>query len=285
MKLVALLVTLLAAAHAYADDCAPQVTLDGDATLVARLGPELAARGIATSGNCPARVARIERRDGMLVISISDDARTVSEIKTAAAVIESFVRDDVGSPLLAIRMPPRARATEVALAPSTPAPQLPRGWHFFGGFEASLASDHSRWMGMQLGACRMIGVLCAAVRLRGGTVTNDEGQWTTTRRHTGEFLVGFDIPFRIRSYLLMPGVALGYGDLTTKTDEMSSRSNNFRGQAHVSLSVPLTRSLALDLYTAVTLVQQVEREPGYMTTIGEPLGYLRFGVAMRYGSR
>lgn len=282
MKTVALLV-LLVAVRAYAQDCAPQVRLDGDAVLVAQLGAELAGRGIATSGDCPARVARVERRDGTLVITISDAARAVSEIKTAAAVIESFVRDDVGSPLLAIRDTPRRKPETVASGP--PVPQLPRGWHFFGGMEASIASDHSRWMGMQLGACRMIGVLCAAVRLRGGAVTSDHGPWSSAHRDAGELLLGFDIPFRIGGFLLTPGVALGFGDITTKTGETPSRSNNFRGQVHAAFSVPLSRSFALDLSVAGTLAQQVERDPGYMTTIAEPLGYLRFGVGVRYGRR
>jgi hypothetical protein len=278
------LLLLLLAVRAYADDCPPQVTLDGDATLVAQLDLELAGRGIATSGNCPARIAKIERHGDTLVISISDAARTVSEIKTAAAVIESFVRDDVGSPLLAVRMPPRPRVEQGSPA-APPAPQLPRGWHFFGGLEASVASDHSRWMGMQLGACRMIGVLCAAVRLRGGAVTSDAGPWSATRRNAGELLLGFDIPFRMSRFLLTPGVALGFGDIETKTADVQSRSNNFRGQVHVSLSVPLTRAFALDIYASGTLAQQVDREPGYMTTLQEPLGYLRFGVGVRYGIR
>jgi hypothetical protein len=280
MKRLVLIATLWLGLTGRADACPPTVILDGDAVLVAQLGAELAGRGIATSGRCPARQVHVERRGGVLVISIADDARAVSEIRTAAAVVESFVRD-VGSPLLEIRPVRKASAPVIA----NPAPQLPRGWHFFGGLEASVASDRTTWMGGQIGACRMIGVLCAAVRLRGGAVASDEGRWTTTRRKSGELLVGFDIPFRIRGYLLTPGVALGFGDITTESGTAPSRSSNFRAQVHVTFSIPLTRTLAIDLYTAGTLAQQVEREPGYMTTIDEPLGYLRFGLAMRYGSR
>ena len=69
------------------------------------------------------------------------------------------------------------------------------------------------------------------------------------------------------------------------TGDEPSRSNNFRGQAHVSLAVPLSRSFALDISVAGTLTQQVDREPGYMTNLDEPLGYLRLGVGVRYGSR
>ena len=284
MKAIVITAILLASIPARADDCEPAVILDGDAVLVAQLGAELAGRGIAVAGSCSARVARIERRGDLLVVSIADAARTVSEIKTAAAVIESFVRDDVGSPLLAIRFLPRTHAARAEVTASPP-PQLPRGWQFFGGLEASIASDRTPWVGGQIGACRMIGVLCAAVRLRGGAVASDERQWSTTRRKSGELLAGFDIPFRIRAYLLTPGVALGFGDILTKSGGEPSRSSNFRAQLHLTLSVPLTTSLAVDIYTAGTLGQQVEREAGYMTTIDEPLGYLRFGLAMRYGRR
>jgi hypothetical protein len=210
-------------------------------------------------------------------------------------VIESFVRDDVGSPLLAIR-PAAAAPAPVRVAPAPvraaldeprtpPPPKLPTGWHFFGGIETSLANDGTRWMGMSVGACVMLGPLCAAVRLRGNAVKNERGVWDVANRKSGEILVGLDVPFRLGRFLLTPGVATGGGDVTTKADAPTSRSNNFRAQAHVSLSIPLTTSLAVDVYITGTLAQQVEREPGYMTTIEEPYGFLRFGLGMRYGDR
>jgi hypothetical protein len=212
----------------------------------------------------------------------------VREVQTAAAVIESFVRDDVGSPLLAIRPVAAAPApVRAALAEPPPRarPRLPTGWHFFGGLETSFANDGTQWMGMSLGACVMLGPLCAAARLRGGSVVAEHGVWDLADRRSGEILVGLDVPFRLGRFLLTPGVAAGTGDVTTKADAPTSRSSYFRAETHVALSIPLTTSLAVDVYVAGTLAQQVEREPGYMTTIEEPYGYLRFGLGMRYGDR
>jgi hypothetical protein len=140
-------------------------------------------------------------------------------------------------------------------------------------------------MGMSLGACVMLGPLCAAVRLRGTGVENEHGVWDVTDRESGELLFGLDVPFRLGRFLLTPGVAAGPGGVATGDDAPTSRSSNFRAQAHASLSIPLTTSFAVEVYIAGTLAQQVEREPGYMTTIEEPYGFLRFGLGMRYGDR
>lgn len=290
MRIALLVIVFAAAAPARADTCA---TLDGDPSLVRSIGAELAERGIGHDTDC-ARVAHVERRGGELVISIANITRTVRGVGTAATVIESFVREDVGSPLLAIRAVERP---EVAIEEKNkkppdiaqPAPLVGgrSGWHLFAGLESSLASDGTGWGGMQLGACVMLGPFCAGARLRGTAVASEDAVWGMLHRKSSEALLGVDIPFSIGRFLLMPGVAAGWGGVTTKdTPESRSRSNNFRAQLHTSFSIPITSSLAIDIYVAGTLVQQVEREPGYMDALpDEPYGFLRAGVGVRYGRR
>lgn len=285
MRALVIAFVIAASASARADSCPPSVVLDGDPALVAQLGTMLAKRGIAVTGPCPSHVVHVEWRDDRLVVSIASASRTVRELQTAATVIESFVREDVASPLLEIRpiVVARPRSIEKEVAPRA-RPRPPEGWHLFGGLESSFANDGTRWMGASVGACVMLGPLCGAVRLRGNAVENERGVWGTTSRKSAEVMFGFDVPFRAGRFLLSPGVAAGYGALTTDEDA-ASRSNNLRAQAHVTLSIPLTRSLAVDVFVTGTLAQQVEREPGYMTTIEEPFGFMRFGLGMRYGER
>jgi len=298
---LAILVSLLLASTARAEPC---VNLDGDATLIAAIGRELVGRGIGLEGDCPRM--RVERRGEAIVVSIVDPSRepierSVREVPTAAAVIESFVRSDVGSPLLAIRAPSVAEIAVVKRAPvverapivesAAPKarPALPTGAHWFAGLETSLATDGTHWNGFQLGGCAMLGPLCLGGRTRGAVVVSDGMVWDQARRKSFEVLASVDVPLSAGRFLLMPGVAAGLGPLMTKPSSEATtenNSNNLRAEVHVSLSVPLTRSLAFDFNLVGTLVQQIQRDPGYVdASPPEPLGFLRFGVAMRYGRR
>ncbi|MDX2087786.1 MAG: hypothetical protein SFX73_08050 [Kofleriaceae bacterium] len=289
---LAVVMAVTSAAPAYAETCALAVALEGDAQLVATLGAELAGRGIEIRPTCTDHTARVERRGDALAISIIEAAhapveRVVRGMKTAAAVVESYVRDDVGTPLLEVRTPsprPPAPAETPSEAPKRSAELT--GVHVFGVFESSVANDGTAWGGMHVGACIMVGRLCAGGRLRGSTVSTEDKFWSQTRRKSGEMMVGLDVPFRLRRFLLTPGAAAGVGDVTTGPREMRSRSANFRAEAHVAFSVPLSKSFALDLSVVGTLAQQVKREPGYMDDVpAEPFGFLRFGVGVRWGRR
>jgi len=284
-SLVALAPSLAAA------ECRPTVTLVGDAALVASIGTDLVGRGIAIerAGSCPATSATIERRDDGLVVWISDASREVREVQTAAAVIESFVRDDVGSPLLAAR--PIARHTyddDLAL----PAPLVwPSGLHLVAGLETSFANDATEWLGVRLSACYMIGPLCPGVRLRGSAVANEEDDdWDPTwRRKSSELLVAIDAPIRVGTYLVTLGVAGGIGGVSTKNNPVvPNRSSGFRAEAMLAVSIPLSPKLALDVYATATAAQKVENEVGFAAedmVPPEPVGFLRLGVAMRWGRR
>lgn len=291
--LIALGVLALAASEASADPCPPAVDLSGDANLVESVGAELRKRGIATTGSCDGRQAIVSRDGDDVVVDIDSASRSVRGVGTAAAVIESFVREEVSSPLLAARRAPVLSAPErpdvlVVVAER----ERPSGWHFTAIGEATIANDGSGWGGMAFGACRMIGPLCPGVRLRGSMVTGDDPNDGMYRK-ASDLLVGLDVPFTIGRFLVMPGVAGGIGGMTTNNRAMDdggswypSTSNNLRAQVHASVSVPLTRTLALDVMVAGTLGQQVAREPGYMDAVpAEPFAFLRFGVGLRYGSR
>ncbi|CAN5915166.1 hypothetical protein BH11MYX2_BH11MYX2_05460 [soil metagenome] len=293
---------LACAGIASASPCAPAVRLDGDAALVASVGKELSDRGISlTPRSCPAVDARLERRDQMIVVQMTNDERVVGGADTAATVIESFARhDDVGSPLLAIQPVPHTvalaehpvNADEPFLERATE-PSLPRGWHAFAGFESSYASDNSGWLGFQLGVCKMVGPICIAGRLRSGA--SNDGAEAIVRRNATELMVGIDVPFEIHGWMISPGFGAGPSHTITELDSGSRFStNNLRADAHATLSIPLTTRFAIDVTLAANLLQQISVDERHLTTNdtaqpmelpSEPWGFLRLGVALRYGRR
>ncbi|HEY4183330.1 MAG TPA: hypothetical protein VGM90_41185 [Kofleriaceae bacterium] len=288
---IALGSVLLCASTAGAAPCPPSVHLDGEATLVASVGKALLDRGISlTPDSCPAVAAHVAQRDQMIVVQLTDDERVVRGPETAATVIESFARsDDVGSPLLAIQTVPHSSFDEPSLTARAVEPgALPRGLHAFAGLETSYASDNSTWLGFQIGVCKMVGPICLAGRLRSGA--SNDGAMGITRRNASELLVGIDVPFQIHGWLLSPGFGAGPSHTITELDNGSQFStNNLRADAHATLSIPLTARFAVDVTFAANLLQQISvderRGDTGMVLPSEPWGFLRLGVALRYGHR
>src|SRR5450432_683376 len=93
-----------------AEACVPTVRLGGDPTRVAEVSAALAARGVETTAmsGCPVVAVTLEARGKTTLVSMtgSDErvlSRAVTDARTAATVIESWVRTDVEAPLLARR--------------------------------------------------------------------------------------------------------------------------------------------------------------------------------------
>ncbi|HVR03468.1 MAG TPA: hypothetical protein VMT47_15130 [Polyangia bacterium] len=278
--------------------CPPTVRLSGDEALVAEVTPVLVERGIALDeGGCPALVITLVKRGQTIVVSDASgvgpaSAREVTDVRTAATVIESWVRTDVEAPLLEPRPsrdaePPGGASTVVAAAP----PVRGRGLQVFAAGEAAVASDHSDWLGFELGACLMLGRACAGARARFSAVADGPGPWErAVDRQLVEALVGLDLPLRLGRATLWPGLALGAG--RGQTHEESAEGNQegdqvtigLRGELHLSLSVAVSRSLAAETNLSVEATQTVRTE----STSREPLpGDARLlayaGVGLRFG--
>lgn len=282
------------AGRAGAETCPPAVALDGDAALIGVVGDVLAARGIAIEpAGCPAVAARIERRGDALVVDVAGPGgaavqRVVGNTATAATVIESFSRSDVGTPLLAARAVRRdepAVAAELDAAPASASSA--RGIHVFGAFETSFASDGTAWLGAHVGACVMIGRICAAARLRGAGVVGGPGAWEDVYERRGtELLFGVDIPFAIGGWTFSPGFAAGLGQMHTRGGDrdMRAETGGPRADVHATLSIPVG-GMAIDLFGAADLTQEtrVEWGPTMAPLPDEPRLLVRFGAGLRYG--
>ncbi|MFN0246734.1 MAG: hypothetical protein ACKV2T_07480 [Kofleriaceae bacterium] len=286
-------------ASARAEVCPPAVSLNGDSHATVAVGELLTARGIDVDGsNCKVLHAKLSERGSTIVIDVTQAdgttiQRVVDDTITAATVIESFTRTDVGDPLLATRpVPPPPVVTELE-AKARPAPRPPRGVHLSTAIETSFGSDRTRWTGVHVGACVVLGPICAGGRVRGAGVTWDPWEGDIERRST-ELLAGIDIPFAVRSWRFTPGFAAGLGHMQTSVAREGMRgirveSGGVRADVHASLSIPLWRHLALDLFAAADLTQETraldrsEIDETMIDIPDEPRLLLRFGIGLSYG--
>ncbi len=290
----ALLFVLAAFGHARADACPPAVVLEGDAGAIETVGEILGARGISLAPSHCAIHATIAARGDEIAIEVRQADGTVIERSaqdagTAATVIESFTRSD-GDPLLESRpVPASPRPTiEMAMTAQPPA-RSPRGVRLSTAFESSFGSDHTRWSGMHLGACIMLGPICAGARLRAAGVTHDP--WTDDiERQSIELLAGIDVPFALGRWTFMPGFAAGLGQMHTRVGDRHTETGGVRADVHATLSIPLWRRLALDLFAAADLTQETRGAWNDEMMLTEPVDIpdeprllLRFGLGLSYG--
>lgn len=257
--------------------CPPAVQLVGDPALVAEVARVLGARGIATEpAGCAVVKARVEERDGAIAIAIESVQaieREVREIETAATVIESFARDDA-APLLAVRV---VRPAPVPVATR-------RRLHLFAGLESALGSDRSRWVGLHAGGCWRVGVVCIAARARSSHRADERGMepW----RESWEALFGIDVPFAIGRWSVEPGIGFGPSGMRTRGSSDGAYTNGLRGEAHVTMSIPVAALFAIDVHVAANLLQSIHFDDrGNGTLPPEPWGFARLGVGLRYGAR
>ncbi|HEU4733303.1 MAG TPA: hypothetical protein VFT22_35670 [Kofleriaceae bacterium] len=294
---------------ARAEPCPPAVVLAGDEAVVAPVRAQLGAHGIADeTARCPGLHARVERRGPLLVVGIEgpDGApieREVREAATAATVIESWARSDVAAPLLAARELPEADEAAAIGAPvvaassraEQPGPPGASGIQLFGAEETSVASDRTVWQGLSLGACVMLGPVCAAARVHGGKVISKPSSWEGLRRKGAEVYAGIDIPIALGRTRLTPGFAAGYGMILTHRgsdgDRMGVEISGPRAEAHAAFSLPLSAHIAIDLVLTATLTQATEIESHGQQTFdptiefpSEPRAFVRFAVGVRYGA-
>ena len=305
-----LAILLITARVARAGTCPPAVALTGDDDTVRAVREQLAARGITgETPSCPALRAQIERRGAQLVVRMVPAAqpgvpgrgigpgieRVIGGPQTAATVIESWVRGDVASSLLGPRDVPTPDAAPPPSASSEPSAT---GIQLFAAAETSVASDRTLWQGLQLGACIMLGPVCATARVRAGKVVARPDAWRRFKRKSGELLGGIDIPIAVAGLRLRPGFSAGYGSMLTHhigdDGEAGVEMSGLRAEAHIGLSIPLSAHLAIDLVTAAELTQATAIATRGMpvaastdSTVAcpdEPRALFRFAVGVRYGA-
>jgi hypothetical protein len=318
--MIAAVVSQLVAVLAFAAsaDGTYSVVLTGDSEMAAAVERSLAFRGVrvvsfAETGTVQVRVQpdplgirlAIHDRNGQLV------ERMVANAEIAAAVVESWVRDDLARPLLE---PHEIAMTQVApIVTGTPVPAhpgAPFGTSVTVAGETSVATDGSLWMGAALGACVRVGWSCVGLQIQvaGDTATTghvgarytappdssgagcQEPQQRKLTRLGAEALLTADLPLRIGAGTLGPGIGLGAGWLSTSAvlDDHGANETavGLRAATRILLSWPLAWGLALDVGLWADILPFAHTNKftkGGFDLPGEPRGFLRAGLGLRYG--
>jgi hypothetical protein len=311
-------------AHAReAADCEPTATVEGGGAAQARVVDELRSRGISTVRipGCAFVTAQLEVSAAGLAVTIVDAYGRTSERSAngpvaAATLIESWVRTDVSASLLSTkdaateaaapteqRPPPRPSITEEAhptlTLPAAPGVQRPGSQlSVTASAETSIGTDGSLWLGMSAGLCFRVGAACAGalVRVSDDSGTFGESREMRTARLGTDILLGASLPIRKGPVTLLPGLAVGVGWLRTtalSTTAPNSGSDGFdidggglRASATMSVSIALTRRIAIDLGMAADLLPLAHTAPfseGSYILAGEPRALLRGTAGIRVG--
>lgn len=279
--------------HGRASACPPAVRLAGDRALIARVTPILTDRGISTSADeCPAVSVHLERRETMMVVSTaaSRDQPTrllVTDVRTAAALIEGWARTDVEAPLLTPhpRQDAESPADTAAVVFSASAPER-RHVQVFTVAETSLGSDRTGWLGVKAGACVMLGPLCASAQARASMVAGGPDGWSQKlERHGVELLFGADLPLRFGRATLSPGVAVGVGWTHTEIEGMTAagETGGLRAESQLALSYLVTARLAAELAFSFEIAQATHVEASPSGSLpGDARFFSRLGAGVRF---
>ena len=292
------------------------MALAGDSEMVAAVENALAERGVrvvSLAGIGTVQV-QVQPDPSGIRLSIRDrnghlGERLVANAEIAAAVVESWVRDDLVRPLL--------EPHEIATTEDAPSVTKPRahaaetsGTSVTVAGETALATDGSLWMGAALGACVRVGAFCVGLQIQvaGDTATtgNIGARYTATPDGSGascqapqqrkltrlgaEALLTADLLLRIGAGTLGPGIAFGAGWLSTSAvlgdNGANATSVGPRAETRILLSWPLAWGLAVDVGVWAEILPLAHRNhftTGGFDLPGEPLGLLHTELGLRYG--
>lgn len=259
-------------------------------------------------GSCPVIRARIERRGNDLFVAIEDahgrtSERTVSDAEGAAALVESWMRDDLIEPLLTGRSPGGTApllADPIAAPAAEAHPPQPSGESIVGfvvAGETAVALDASVWFGAHLAGCVRLGPSCLGVLVRFGADSGLTGDSAAngTRRLGLDVLVVADFPFDCGPVWLTPGIGFGAGWMnasrtvaTTEGDDgVDANGGGMRADAHATLTIPVGADLAVDVGLGLDvwiLAHTAPYEEDGVMLAGEPRARFRGVIGLRYGA-
>jgi len=251
------LATWAADAAPAAADCLPAADLSGDADVAAEVARALSRLGVVhgeVDGACPPVAATVLRDEAGIAVTVRDDrgrieGRVVADPRTAAAWIESWVRDDAAplwsatpvvaapaesEPAAAPTSPPAE--TRVAALPPSQAPVVvdevaaeptvvPRWSRWLPSVAVhlgrDLADDGSTWNGVTAAACVRLGGFClgAAGRYAENAAFSNTGGLTAYDRSATVLAATAAYRVQLARVVVAPELSLGVGWTTTRRDE------------------------------------------------------------------
>jgi hypothetical protein len=319
MTVLALLL-LLAQASAGSPETGA-VTLAGDGELVAAMQRLLTERGIVVVAPEVEGAVQLQVQPdpaGLRIFIRDRNGNVVERVaatpEVGAVVVESWMREDLTQPLLA----PHAVVTPVPWpapppprAPPPPAP-APLMASVVVASQTALGTDNSLWMGASVAACVRLGWFCVGLQTQfagdtalagnvgaryapvGGASCQDTDP-TLSRQLTrigAGALATLDLPLRIGAGTFGPGLGVGIGWQSTRATlgdhSGSATSVGLRTATHLFLSWPLFGDLSLETALWVDLLPLAHTgdfSASGFALPGEPLGFMRFELGLRYGQQ
>lgn len=299
MKLAIVVVTVLVATEARADECRVTAVLDGDSALVDAIDSTLRERGIATKATaaCPTTTALVERRDNAIAVTVTDpygrrSTRMIEDASAAATLIESWARQDMNAsalvgwteapaPRLAPSAMPSIDAVSTVAKPNRTRERDPLTLAV--ATEASVGFDGSKWLGARAHACVRIGPVCASAT--GRYLSGDE-------RRSIDLLAGIQVPRALsRRLVVIGGISVGAGQFRSpfsRGEVMTTKTAiGARIEASTSIAVMLARhiSLHVGLSTGASPQAPMTIETGGDAPVdnGEPRAFVRGEFGLRIG--
>lgn len=278
---------------AWAEPALPAV-LDGDPALVASVGGDLAQRGIATTAPPDSEVVRVRlaQEPQGIVVDLHDpqgreEERTVASAQTAAALIESWTRQEIADPLLAPRRAPEVVPPPAPTIVQTPAPPPvapPSRWRPTVHLEATTADAGGWWLGARAGTCARLGPVClggeARLARRFGRDPADEsgplGPMPSYDRSDWQALATAEVPISLGTPVLLLGMGAGFG----RWLDGGRATVGPRSEARAHLLVPFATRLALEVGLTAALARHDDGEgwPSRRTD-----GQIALGLGLRWG--
>jgi hypothetical protein len=210
----------------------PSVRVVGAPVSAAGVRQLLARAGVAVDAACaPVRASLIQSESGLEVVLTGDDGRTARRVVSTEAVaatwIESWVRRDLGAPLLptaapraTLRPPSLQRVPRDAAPTPKPAAPTPGRWSLAVAGH-SRSADAVAWRGVAAAGCANLGPLCVGATGRygaAGELTANDGM-TYARRQSVDLLAEVRAPIQLGRAVLAPSAGIGVGWNHTARDE------------------------------------------------------------------
>jgi hypothetical protein len=311
------------AAPARARDCALSVTVEGDEPARTQLADALARVGAGhePTPGCAQEVVQVAAREGAFALTITDPYgrvthRLVTDLETAAAIVESTPGADALLPLLpegdtadAVPLedqPIDARPLQLVEPPAPPAvvAQSPapdrtpeRGLSLSVATELVTGFDGSSWAGIAVSGCVLLGATCVgtSVRFWNDLEADEESGNAIHRRTAGQISLLLDMPLSRGRLTLRPGIELGLGwvhmgSFSVSPGASGGDNDSDQGEvvpgAHIAASYALARRWAIEGGVGASLSLFAHHSPFTVEGTrlpGEPVAFGILSLGVRYG--
>jgi hypothetical protein len=273
------------------ESCLPTAVLHGEQELVAALGYELNLLGVSSRATeaCPTATAAVERGSNGVVVSLREPdgrraRRSLSDVRIAATWIDSWLHEDLGAPLLAIRLLPQTAPVRPILTASpvvtsnrsVPAPAMnepPKRFFAMVAYESIDIGQDASWRGVRAGLCTQLGLVCVGARVSAANNSDEtfpEAEPSTFSRTSVDVLAHADFPFHVGQATIRPGIALGAGwfqthregvsecnfpptedgscaDMLFEDEPSTQRTLAPKAEVELSLTLPIAQAVSLSL--------------------------------------